>query len=243
MLMGLPIKVEGANIAVTQPSVKDICATIGEDGFFAAVSIFTKAKELVRKEKAGNSRLRMVPDFQIIMQIIEKDDDIKALVTSFFDIIFPDYFWNLDIGCFQFKVEKDGWNVGQLNPMNMQNFANVIGELFIPYGQKEEEYNPANDRAAKIAEKIRKGRQKRNELNQETKGAVSLFGSQISTLEVGVGLDVQTLSSYTPFQLYDAYFRYTKKMAYDIYQKVATTPFMDVSQMTAPDNWLDNIYK
>lgn len=31
-------------------------------------------------------------------------------------------------------------------------------------------------------------------------------------------------------------------MAYDLYQKVATTPMMDVSKMDEPDNWMDGIY-
>lgn len=242
MLAGLPIRLKQSNIAITQPSVKDICA-MGEDSFFSSLVIFTKAKDLTAPEKDGNPRLRGMPDFQIIMQIIDRDAQVKTMVTSLFNLIFPDYFWNLDIGCFQFKAMKDGPNIGQLNPMNMQEFADVLGELFIPYGQKEKDYNPANDRAQQIAEKIKRGRQKLNELNQENGNAISLFGSQISTLSVGLNMDINTLYSYTPFQLYDSYFRYTKKLAYDIYQKVIMTPFMDASNMDTPDNWLDNIYK
>ena len=56
-------------------------------------------------------------------------------------------------------------------------------------------------------------------------------------------MDINILYNYTPFQLFDAYKRYQVKQAYDLYQKVATTPMMDTSKMTEPDNWLDNIYK
>ena len=55
-------------------------------------------------------------------------------------------------------------------------------------------------------------------------------------------MDINIFFNYTPFQLYDAFLRYQKKISYDFYQKVATTPLMDVSKMDEPDNWMDNIY-
>ena len=57
-----------------------------------------------------------------------------------------------------------------------------------------------------------------------------------------MNLDINVLFSYTPFQLYDAFLRYWKKVAYDIYQKVSTTPLMDVSKMDKPDDWSLNLY-
>ena len=57
-----------------------------------------------------------------------------------------------------------------------------------------------------------------------------------------MNLDINVLFSYTPFQLYDAFLRYWKKVAYDIYQKVSTTPLMDVSKMDTPDDWSLNLY-
>lgn len=244
MLAGFPIPVEKANIAVSQPKIIDICA-FGETRFYTALGLFTKMNFFVKPIRDGNPRLQMLPDFQVFMTIVEGDREVQQIIKDLFSIIFPQYVWKLDWGCIQFSVGEDKPYIGQLNPMNIENFVNVLNTLFFPYGSAEEEFHPANDRAAEIAEKLRKGRQKRNELKQkqEGEGASSLFATQISSLEVGLGMDVNSMFQLTPFQLFDCYSRYIAKIAYDYYQRVATMPFMDVSNVTPPDNWLGNIYK
>ena len=55
-------------------------------------------------------------------------------------------------------------------------------------------------------------------------------------------MDINILYNYTPFQLQNAFNRYWKKVSSDLYQKVSTTPMMDVSKMEEPDDWSANIY-
>lgn len=245
LLAGLPIPVSQANIAVRQPSVKEIIA-FGEDDFLVDVGMFTNVDALVGPiKKSGDSRLQTLSDFQILMSIIENDTSVRRSVEGLFDLILSDYKYKMDAGGFLFSTEESaGRFIGRLRPSDMDEFAKVLKELFIPYGTQEEEYNPVNDRAAEIAEKLRRGRRKLNELKQKNDdGANSLFATDISILSVGLQMDVNVLMNYTPFQLYDAFTRYTRKQVYDFYQKVATTPFMDVSNVDAPDNWLDSLYK
>lgn len=246
-LAGLPVMVEGANIAISQPSIKDICA-YGEDDFLMAVEFFVKSKEIAEKFKnEGKSQLEYLNDFQVLLVIIQNDDASREQINNFFSIIFPNYIYEFDNGCINFRMKENEPIVGQLNPMNFDNFKQSVRELFLPIGveSEEQEFNPVNDRAAEIAAKLEKGRRQRAALKQgeNGKGPKSIFANYASILSIGLNIDINVIFSYTAFQLFDSFRRYTTKLSYDLYQKIATTPMMDVSKMDEPDNWMDNIYK
>lgn len=245
-LSGMPVTVAGANVAISQPSIKDICA-FGEDSFLMSIELFVKAKELAAEMKnVGKSQLGYIDDFQILLVIIQQDENTKRNVDNLFGLIFPNYIIEYDAGCINFRVQENGPIVGQLNPMNFENFRITLKELFLPVGtdKYEEEFNPANDAAAEIAAKLQRGREIRNQIksDKDKKKANSIFGNYASALSIGLAIDINVIYNYTPFQLFDSIKRYTIKMAYDLYQKVATTPMMDVSKMDEPDNWMDGIY-
>lgn len=240
---GWPVKVNNCNIAVSQPSVKDICA-FGEDNFLMGVQIFTGIERTVSPIKEGNSRLAMLEDFQVLMVILNEDDNLKRDMLEFFKLIFPEYNVRFDPGCISFLIGDNKRIVGQINPMNFEEFKNTLQTLFLPKGSESaQDYHPANDAAARIAEKLKRGNQIRQQLAlEEDKGTGSLFTNYVSILSVGMNISLESLFNYTPFQLYDTFIRYSKKIAFDLYQKIATTPMMDVSKMKEPDNWMDNLY-
>ena len=240
---GWPVKVNNCNIAVSQPSVKDICA-FGEDNFLMGVQIFTGIERTVSPIKEGNSRLAMLEDFQVLMVILNEDDNLKRDMLEFFKLIFPEYNVRFDPGCISFLIGDNKRIVGQINPMNFEEFKNTLQMLFLPKGSESaQDYHPANDAAARIAEKLKRGNQIRQQLAlEEDKGTGSLFTNYVSILSVGMNISLESLFNYTPFQLYDTFIRYSKKIAFDLYQKIATTPMMDVSKMKEPDNWMDNLY-
>lgn len=245
-LSGMPILIPDCNIAVTQPTIRDICA-IGEESFLLSLELFTGIEKVVGSIKEGNSQLERYDDFQVLLVMLHQDKSLMESLQGLFSIIFPDYLCQLDNGCINFRKEKGGKIVGQVNPRNFDGFKDTLRELFMPSGlddDEEEDFNPVNDAAAAIAEKLKEARRKRAEMKKKEEGdrKQSLFATYASTLSVGLGVDVNVFFGYTPFQLYDAFTRYTKKMSYDLYQKVATTPLMDASKMDEPDNWIGSIY-
>lgn len=132
--------------------------------------------------------------------------------------------------------------VGMINAFNFESFQKIVKDLFEPDNNNNEpEYNPANDMAAKIAEKIRRGRERKAQLGKE--GPQSLFGRYASVLSIGMQMDINIFFNYTPFQLYDAFTRYFAKVSSDLYTKVSTTPLMDVSNMEPPEEWMRNLYQ
>lgn len=245
MLSGMPIRVAGCNIAVSQPTIREISA-YGEDIFLGALQIFVKTDKIIAPIKEGNSRLAMLPDFQVLIAALENDTSMLQHVDSLFSLIFPEYTWEIAPGSINFRVEENKGIIGQINPMNYENFQDTLNTLFLPQkGDKEEqEFNPANSAAEEIAKKLQKGREQRAELQKKDKGAMgSIFANYTSALSIGLSMDINILYGYTPFQLYDAFSRYAAKMAYDLHMKISTTPLMDTSKMKEPKNWLENIYE
>lgn len=242
LLAGIPIVVEGANIAITQPKVKDIIA-FGEDDFFLAVQLFLSAAQMAEKIKQGNTRLELLSDFQVLLVVLDEDKESRDAVGSFFNLIFPDYEYEFAPGSVNFKV--DGRIIGQLNPMDFEAFQTVLRNCFIPFGtkdQQEEEYNPANEAAAAIAAKLKRGNEIRAKMKAKDNESSSLFATYTSALSIGLAMDVNVLLNYTAFQLYDAFRRYNMKEACDFYKKICSTPLMDASKMDEPENWLGDLY-
>ena len=244
MLSGQQIQLPGANLFITQPTINQI-VTFGEDDFLIAISLLGNTKKLIDKVKQGNSELQMYPDFQLLMIVLQEDLSVRMLIENLFTLIFPDYLIQIEQVAINFLVqdeeneEAQPFLVGQIHPYNFEVFQNILYDLFSPKGSKEEpDFQPANEAAAAIAAKLQKGREKR----AEQRGPQSLFGIYCSILSIGLNIDINILYNYTPFQLYDAYSRYTSKMESDFYMRVSTMPFMDTSKMERPEEWTRNLY-
>lgn len=244
ILSGMPIMVAGCNIAISQPSIREISA-YGEDNFLGALQIFVKLSDVIAPIKEGNSRLTMLSDFQVLIVTIDNDISLKESIDNLFSLIFPNYTWEFAPGSINFRIEEHSGIVGQINPMNFENFQYLLDKLFLPHKDNEEEqkFNPANSAAEEIAKKLQKGRKQREEIQRKERGPIgSIFANYVSILSIGLSMDINILYNYTPFQIYDVFTRYTYKMAYDLYMKISTTPLMDTSEMKEPKNWLESIY-
>lgn len=243
-LSGAQIPIPQCGIFIEQPTIRQI-AQFGEGNFFTSLQILTKTDAFVSKIKEGNSQLDQYTDFQILLIVIEQDRSVHDNILSFFELICPSYKLTFKKNTIEFTLKEDEDNTsvkGMLNPFNYEFFSKVMDEVFgIPKG--ESDYDPANEKAVEIAEKLRKGRQ----IAKEAKGDnvsdySSLFGTYISILSVGMSMNMNIFYSYTPFQLFDTFKRYFAKLQSDFYQKISTTPMMDVSNVEAPEEWTRNLY-
>lgn len=243
MLAGLPIMVKGCNIAITQPSIRDICA-LGEDLFLGCVEMFNHTDRVVEQIKMGNSQLARLSDFHVLIVVLQEEPRTRSEIDSVFELIFPNYVWEIAPGSINFRLEEHGQIVGQLNPMNYEGFQEAIRTLFLPSNREDnEDYNPANERAAEIARKLKAGKDKLAKMKEkDNPSPPSIFANYASILSVALGMDINVLYNYTPFQLFDAFIRYNYKMAYDLFQKVSTTPMMDTSKLEEPKHWMETIY-
>lgn len=243
-LSGAQVPIPQCGIFIEQPKIKQI-VQFGEANFLTALQILSDTSTFVSQIKKGNSQLEEYNDFQVLLVVIKQDQSVQSYIEAFFELVCPTYKLTFQKNSIEFTLKEDEDNTsikGVLNPFNYEYFSKVIKELFgIPKG--EGDYDPANEKAAEIAEKLRKGKQ----IAQEAKGVTvseytSLFGTYISILAVGMSMDINIFYSYTPFQIFDTFKRYWAKIQSDFYQKVSTTPMMDVSKVEAPEEWTRNLY-
>lgn len=241
ILSGQPLPIEGANIFMTQPKIKDI-VLFGEDDFLVAIQMLIEMEKFTESVKQGNFKLDILSDFQLLLIMMEEDPTVKEMIFNLFELIFPNYQINISEGAIDFLIEEQ--IVGRIHPFNFEFFQNMLHDAFIPQNDSEREpdYNPANDMAAKIAEKIKKGREKVHAQQAAAEGEHSLFADYCSVLSIGMQMDVNIFFNYTPFQLYDAFKRFFSKEASDFYMRVSSMPLMDTSKMEAPPDWNRNLY-
>ena len=145
--------------------------------------------------------------------------------------------------CIEFHQNEDGEDMvkGVITSFNFEDFQTILSELFISNTEKEGEFNPANEAAKKIAEKLQQARNKK--AKKEAKSS-SIFGIYTSILATGLQMDINTFFDYKPFQLYDAFSRFLDKQAYDMYQQAMSIPFADTSKLkeNEPKNWMRDLY-
>ena len=235
-LSGQPVPIKDCNIILTQPKVRDV-VLFGEDEFLIVINILGHPENIVQQLKQGNSELVVFDDFQLLLVVLRQEPTIKASLLYFFNLIFPDYEIKIEDASIDFYIiqEEAKKLVGRITGFNYEHFQATINDLFEPKIEGEVEYNPANDAAAQIAEKLKKGRERKKQMNAAQEGPQSLFGRYTSILAIGLQMDINVFYAYTPFQLYDAFNRYFAKVSSDFYTKVSTTPLMDVSKMETPE--------
>lgn len=243
-LSGAPVPIPDCNIILTQPSVRDV-VLFGEDEFLIITNILAHPENLTKEMREGNSQLVSLPDFQLLMMVFKGEPSIKQSVDKLFELIFPTYsqikFTDSSIDFFVKNEDKERL-CGRITSFNFEKVSNLINDLFEPQNDKETIFNPANNKAAEIAAKLQKGRQKVARQRGDD-APQSLFGRYTSILAIGMQMNIQTFYEYTPFQLYDAFNRYFAKVNSDFYAKVATTPLMDTSKMEEPEEWVRALYK
>lgn len=243
ILSGQPIFIPEINIYITQPKIKDI-VLFGEDDFFTTIQLLVDMKKFTSMVKEGNSELNIISDFQLLLVMVEEDPTIKKMIQNLFILIFPDYKVEITENSIDFLLQENNQIIGRIHPFNFEHFQNALNDIFIPQGDndREPDYNPANDMAAKIADKIKRGREKIHEQKAAAEGAHSIFADYCSTLSIGMHMDINIFFNYTSFQLYDAYRRFFDKEQSDFYMRVSSMPMMDTSKMEVPSPWQRNLY-
>ena len=248
-LSGQQVKIPSCGIFITQPKIKDIVLKSNENDFMTVAHLLTHIDQFAATIKEGKNVLNDMPDFQIIIEVFrQKDGYFYRLINSFFELCLPQFTVKCSKHSLDFLTE-DGMTVGMLNTFNYQDFATALQELFIPRRKEEEpEYHidESNELSRRLLEKIKKNREVLAKQRAAKEGSnISVFGLYISSLSVGLGMDVNIFYNYTPFQLYDTFNRFLAKMTRDKYESMLMIPFADTSKIQAnePPSWLENLYK
>jgi hypothetical protein len=102
-------------------------------------------------------------------------------------------------------LNHDGINT-IIDEGNFEYFQDVLRQVFC-LKKKEDDYNPIDDRAAQIAEKIRKGKARVAHLKGEDVGSV--YAKYASNLTVGLRIPLHDLLKCTIYQIQDLWERFS----------------------------------
>ena len=126
-----------------------------------------------------------------------------------------------------------------IDESNFETLQAILKDIFCLKESGQEAFNPANEEAKKIAEKLMRGRQ-RVAAQKAKDGGDSIFTQYLSILTIGLeSMGLDKLINLTMFQLYDLVERYMLYSNWDL----------DVRQRLAggkpdsePENWMKPIH-
>ena len=234
MICGTDIPVPSCQLVLHQPTLEEI-SFIGEQDFFSGAQTLCLHKTMFIEDKV---LLMTTTNFQIFMMIMsekeakEKKDAVKQVLT----LLLPDYQVLFTPNSLVFK--KDDITI-LIDEENFEDLQKALRAIFCmndgPMDQQT--FNPINDRAKQIADKIMKGRQKVAELKGNSN--VSVFTQYISMLTIGLHISMLELKKLTMFQLYDLVERFMLWINWDIDLR---SRLAGAKPDEHPENWMKNIH-
>lgn len=224
-----------AQINIHQPTIREI-ALIGEESFHIACHFLNVDKNsLSNEDKSG---LENKSDFYIIMSIMNSPvgGRYKNYLSLLFTLLFPEYkvFFELD----GIVLQKDDF-ITSINNKNFPFFKDIINSMFDLEQEGVNKYNPADDMAKKIAEKLAKRQNKIAEKKNGGAQKIAIFSRYVSILAIGNHKDINELMDYTVYQLKDEFKRFQLKQSFDIHLQARMAGAKDLEEV---DNWMDDIH-
>lgn len=241
LLSGIDIAIPELRLTVHQPTLKEI-AYIGEAGFFLGAQVLTASPEkYLRSEMTEEDKKALLEksNFEFIMTMMEEKPELRINAMMVLALLFPRHSPTFTDRFLMLNGREEGCDTAIITMENFPIVQEVIDSTIGFAGRnKEEEFNPADDRAQLIADKIRRGRQK----VAEEKGAVketSVLPRYISALGVAMNsANINHIYSLTLYQLFDQLERFNLFTSYNINLKAQLAGAKDVEQV----DWLKNIH-
>lgn len=235
LMAGIDIPVPECQAVLHQPTVKEI-AYIGNEDFFIGVQTLCLYKSMFVEDKKV---LAEINNFQIFMTVMNDKNcaDKKQDVIQILTLLFPggQFLFTprslIITGLPNGNVTIDESNFEQLQEVLRMIFCNTSGPM------DQQAFNPADDKAREIAQKLMRGRQR--VAAQKGESNTCVFTQYISILTVGLRIPPKDLLNCTMYQLYDLMERYSLYTAWDIDIRVRLAGGKPDSQ---PDNWMKNIH-
>ena len=217
------------------PSIEEI-ALIGEKEYHAAVELIVSVpKNIIEQGKVDSED---ISDFDIILMIVNDTNyrEYRTDILLLFSLLF--------VNC-QFKIDKDNIKIIEenglehfINRENFESFQNLIVQMFKTDEEQKAIYRPADGLAKKIADKIKRGQEKREQKKGKDpeKANISIFKKYATILSVGEQKDINMLYQCTVKQLKEEFDMYQKKVAFDRYVEARMAGATDIE---TPDNWME----
>ena len=235
LMAGSDIPIPELALTLHQPTIKEI-SYMGETEFIMGTQCLCLYKSMFEEGKEG---LEDITNFQIFMTIMtdKVTADKKIAVLQVLQLVCPGYDVLLTPMSLILKKEEQ---IITIDDTNFEVFQMALREIFCAKNgpMDQQAFNPANEKAREIAEKLMRGRQRVAAQNGGETGSV--FSRYLSLLTVGLSsMSLHDLINTTMYQLYDLLERYSLYMNWDIDVRTRLAGGKPDSQ---PDNWMKNIH-
>ncbi len=235
LITGTDIPIPECQLILHQPKIKEI-SFIGEEDFFLGIQTLVVNKSMLVVE--DKSVLANINNFQVFMTVMndKSTQDKKQKVNLVCELL------GLGKPTFtpQSLILTDSNN--QMHLIDATNFdalQDVIKQVTCAVNgpMDQQAFNPADDKAREIANKLMRGRQR--VAAQKGSTTTSTFSRYLSILTIGLHIPLQELMECTMFQLYDLIERYMLYIAWDM---DARTRLAGGKPDSHPDDWMKNIH-
>ena len=234
LLSGNDIPFPKARVTLHTPTIKEI-AYIGEESFLVGCNFLNFNKELLSVE--DKSGLENKSDFDIFMSVMNSRDKAKHKTDAVMvlALLFPQYKIKIEQDKILLQLENFS---SSINEQNYDEFKSIICQLFCLGGDGSGAYNPADALAAKIADKLKKRKEKLEKAKTDADD-IAIYSTYISILSVGLKKDMNELFNYSVYQLKEEFERFRLKEEFDLYVRAKLAGAQDLEEV---DNWMENIH-
>lgn len=233
------IPFEKAKLLIHNPTINEL-SLIGEEDFRIGTHVITESGKLLKSQ--GNSDLKDKDDFDIFIAILNNKEEHSSrdYVLSLFSILFPNYKFRVRETDIQLLENKENGLSGFIDRTNFTDFQEIITKMFLLESETGEgSYNPADGMAAKIAEKFKKAKQRKQKAEDNgTNSKISVYKRYASILSIGLGLDVNLLLNYTVSQLEISFKRFVLLTQWDINIKARLAGASDIDEA---EDWMKEL--
>ena len=234
-MCGTDYPVPECQLTIHQPKIKEI-SYIGEYEFFSGIQCLCLNKSMFIKDE---SLLETTSNFQIFMTIMSEKETAnkKESVLQVCSLLFPKM--RIMFTPMSMLITGEGQTL-QIDENNFEFLQMAISNICcLKTGPMDQTtFNPANDKAREIAEKLMRGRQ-RVAAEKGTSNS-SVFTQYLSILTVGLNsMTLKDLCDLTMFQLYDLVERYMLYVNWDIDVRCRLAGGKPDNQ---PDDWMKSIH-
>lgn len=235
LMCGADIPIPECQLTIHQPRIAEI-ALIGEKDFFTGVQCLCLHKSMFVKDE---SLLETTNNFQIFMTIMSEKQaaDKKAAVQQVLTLLFPQH--KVLFTPRSMMISGNGTTV-TIDENNFEFLQAAISSICcLKTGPMDQQtFNPADEQARIIAEKLMRGRQRVAAQKGETN--MSIFSQYLSIITIGLNsMSLFEAMNLTMYQMYDLIERY---MLYVNWDMDIRSRLAGANPESKPDNWMKNIH-
>ena len=232
---GVDIPMPELQLTIHQPSILEI-SMIGEKDFFVGIQLLCIQKSMYVEDE---NLLANTTNYQIFMTMMNEKQmaDKKEAVIQILSLLFPNA---QVIFTPRSLLIKQGEITSIIDEGNFEIIQRIFQSIFCLEKTDQNNFNPVDKKAKKIADQLMKARQKVAASKAKEQGEGSMFGQYLSILTIGVGsMKLQDCIKLTMFQLYDLVERYTLYINWDLDIRSR----MAGAKGDKPiENWMKNIH-